>query len=314
MPKPSARHKTSLTKHLLKKKQETFSPLGIFEILHGHLMAANKNAENTQHPRPVDLFLPTYHVVFWGTLPALVPKSPPLGVENLPFFDSQKNVWQDENSQGWLLGLLKIHNIFVGIGCNMGNQLSFFFTGCTEFNWMASCFRLRGSWMVFAFLLLLEFKVYIHLNDFGHHGMILHIFGSKIGLLLKGWRGHLNWLIWRLSCYPPLKLCSPKNGWWENEISFRDGPFSGAMSVCSELGVFGRFCCRIFLHQQKRNIWMKVPIFQQSTDFWQNWHHYTPLFFVWENAPNPKPLLCSKTIADMPIFLGRTAPLHPIPK
>ena len=38
------------------------------------------------------------------------------------------------------------------------------------------------------------------------------------------------------------------------------------------------------------------------------------LFFVWENAPNPKPLLCSKTIADMPIFLGRTAPLHPIPK
>ena len=40
--------------------------------------------------------------------------------------------------------------------------------------------------MVFAFLLLLEFKVYMHLNVFSHHGMILRIFGSKIGLLLKG--------------------------------------------------------------------------------------------------------------------------------
>ena len=93
-----------------------------------------------------------------------------------------------------------------GLGATwVTNWVSFLRGVLSSTEWL-SCFRLRGSWMVFAFLLLLEFKVYIHLNDFGHHGMILHIFGSKIGLLLKGWRGHLNWLIWRLSCYPPLKL------------------------------------------------------------------------------------------------------------
>ena len=105
--------------------------------------------------------------------------------------------------------------------------------------------------MVFAFLLLLEFKVYIHLNDFGHHGMILHIFlAPKSGCYSRGEEDTSTDLFEDYRATPETNSSHLKMDGEKMKSPSGMAHFQ-VRTVCSELGVFGRFCCRIFCTNKK---------------------------------------------------------------